>query len=109
MPDIATRRIHEAKRGDIFPYQIRTNTPPNKGAILTIATIIKVVMSSAAEAELGTLYLNACKVVYLRQILTEMSNPQLQTPIQNNNLMAEGVINNKIQPKQIKAMNMHFH
>jgi hypothetical protein len=33
--------------------------PPNNGAILTIATIIKAVMSSAAEAELGALYLNA--------------------------------------------------
>jgi hypothetical protein len=35
------------------------NIPPNNGAILTIATNIKVVMSSAAEAELGALYLNA--------------------------------------------------
>ena len=33
--------------------------PPNNGAILTIATIIKAVMSSAAEAVLGALYLNA--------------------------------------------------
>jgi hypothetical protein len=39
--------------------------PPNNGAILTIATIIKAVMSSAAEAELGALYLNAREVVYL--------------------------------------------
>jgi hypothetical protein len=33
--------------------------PPNNGAILTIATIIKAVMSLAAEAELRALYLNA--------------------------------------------------
>ncbi len=33
--------------------------PPNNGAILTIATIIKAVMSSAAEAELGALFINA--------------------------------------------------
>ncbi len=33
--------------------------PPNNGAILTVATIIKAVMSSAAEAELGALYINA--------------------------------------------------
>ncbi len=32
--------------------------PPNNGAILTAATIIKAVMASAAEAELGALYLN---------------------------------------------------
>jgi hypothetical protein len=82
---------------------------PNNGAIFTIATIIKAVMSSAAEAELGALYLNACKAVYLQQILTEMGPPKLQTPIQTDNLMAEGVINNKIQPKRAKAMDMRFH
>ncbi len=39
--------------------------PPNNGAILTIATIIKEVMSSAAEAELGALYFNAKEAVYI--------------------------------------------
>ncbi len=66
-------------------------------------------MSSAAETELGALYLNARKAVYLRQILTELGHPQLQTPIQTDNLTAKGVINNKIQPKQTKAMDMRFH
>ena len=32
--------------------------PPNNGAVLTIAIIIKEVMSSAAEAELGALFIN---------------------------------------------------
>ncbi len=59
-------------------------------------------MSSAAEAELEALYLNAQEAVYLRQILTEMGHPQPQTPIQNDNTTAEAVINNKIQPKQQK-------
>jgi hypothetical protein len=66
-------------------------------------------MSSAAEAELGALYLNARKALYLQKILTEMGRPQPQTPIQTNNLTAKGVINNKIQPKQTKAMDMRFH
>jgi hypothetical protein len=38
-----------------------------------------------------------------------MGHPQPQTPIQTDDLMAEGVINNKIHPKQTKAMDMHFH
>ncbi len=83
--------------------------PTNNGAILMIATIIKAVMTSAAEAELGALYLNAQEVVYLWQILNKMGHPQPQTPIQTNNLMAEGVINSKIQPKRTKAMDMRFH
>jgi len=52
------------------------DNPHNNCAILTIATINKAVMSSAAEAELGALYLNARKAVYLRQILTKMGHPQ---------------------------------
>ncbi len=83
--------------------------PPNNGPILTQASIIKAVMSSAAEVELGALFLNAKEAVYLRQILTEMGHPQPRTPIQMDNTTAEGVINNKIQPKRTKAMDMHFH
>ena len=57
-------------------------------------------MSSAAEAELGALYLNAKEAVYLRQIHTKMGHLQPQTPIQTENSTAEGVINNKIQPNK---------
>jgi hypothetical protein len=66
-------------------------------------------MSSAAEAELGALFINAKEAVYLRQILIEMGHPQPKTPIQTDNTTAEGVINNKIQPKRTKAMDMRFH
>ena len=60
-------------------------------------------MSSAAEAEIGALYLNAREAVYLRQILVEMGHPQPPTPIQTDNTTAEGVVNHKIQPKRTKA------
>ncbi len=83
--------------------------PPNNGAILTIATIIKAVMSSAAEAELGALFINAKEAVHLRQILEEMGHPQPRTPMQTDNTPAEGVFNNKIQPKCTKAMDMRYH
>jgi hypothetical protein len=39
--------------------------PPNNGAILTIRTIIKAVMTSAAKAELGAIYLNKKEAVYI--------------------------------------------
>ena len=38
-----------------------------------------------------------------------MGHPQPKTPIQTDNLTAEGVINIKIQPKRTKAMDMRFH
>jgi hypothetical protein len=56
-------------------------TPPNNGAILTVATIMKNVMSSAAETELGALYLNAKETVYLQQILCKIGHLQPPTPI----------------------------
>jgi hypothetical protein len=59
-------------------------------------------MASTAKAELGALYLNAKEVVYLRQILIEMGQPEPQTLIQTDNTTAEGVTkkNSQNTPKQ---------
>ena len=62
-----------------------------------------------AKAELGGLYIKAREAVNIRQILEAMSHPQPKTPIQTDNSTAEGVINNKVQPKRTKAMDMRFH
>ena len=103
------KKNERSQAGGHFFLSNDENFPPNNGVILTNATIIKAVMSSAAEAKLGALYLNAKEAVYLRQILDEMGHPQPKTPIQTDNTTAEGVINNKIQPKRTKAMDMQFH
>jgi hypothetical protein len=66
-------------------------------------------MSSAAEAELGALYVNACKAVPQRQTLAEMGHKQPQTPMQTDNTTALGVVTNNIQPQCTKAMDMQFH
>ncbi len=66
-------------------------------------------MSSATEAELGALYLNAKEAVHIQQRLTKMGHPQPKTPIQTDSSTAEGVVNNRIQPKRTKAMDMRFH
>jgi len=83
--------------------------PPNNGAILNIAKIIKNVMSSAAEAELGALYIMAREAIWIRVILEELGHKQPPTPIQTDNSTAAGIINNTVQPKQTKAMDMRFH
>jgi hypothetical protein len=105
----ANKKKARSRAGGHFFLSSNEPDPPNNGAILTNATIIKNVMSSAAEAEIGALYLNAREAVYLRQILTKMGHPQLPTPIQTDNTTAEGLVNHKIQPKQTKAMDMRFH
>ena len=74
-----------------------------------MSTIIKAVMLSAAEAELGALFLNTKEAVIIRQILTEMGHPQPRTPIQTDNTTAEAVVNNRMQPKRLKSMDMRIH
>ena len=78
--------------GGIFSLSSDIQNPQNNGAILTIAQVIDAVMSSAAEAELGALFINAKEAVHIRRILTEIGHPQPRTPIQTDNSTAEGVI-----------------
>eukprot|EP00804_Cyclotella_cryptica_P003837 CCRYP_020460-RA/>CCRYP_020460-RA protein AED:0.47 eAED:0.47 QI:0/-1/0/1/-1/0/1/0/81 len=66
-------------------------------------------MSSAAEAELGGLYINAQEAIPIRHLLTELGHTQPPTPIQIDNSTALGVVTNTIQPKRTKAMDMRFH
>jgi hypothetical protein len=83
--------------------------PANNSAVHNEASIIKAVMSSAAEAELAALYTNARKGVEIRNILEAMGHPQPPTPVQTDNSTADGIINSRIQPKRTKAMDMRFH
>ena len=83
--------------------------PPNNGAILNIAQIIKNVVSSTTGVELGALYITAREAVYICNILKTMGHRQPATPFQTNNLTAECVICRKIQPNCTKAMDMCFH
>ena len=82
--------------------------PPNNDAILNIAKVINAIMSSAAEVELGVLFINACEAAYLHCMLAKMGHKQPKTPIQMDNSTVEGVINATIQPKQTKVMDMRF-
>ena len=99
----------QSRAGGHFFMSSDTKDPANNGAVLNIAQLIKAVMSSAAEAELGALYINACKAVPQRQLLEEMGHPQPPTPMQTDNSTALGVITNNIQPRRTKAMDMRFH
>ena len=66
-------------------------------------------LTSAAEAELGALYINSREAVPQRILLEEMGHPQPKTPMQTDNTTALGVVNNNIQPRRTKAMDMRFH
>lgn len=82
--------------------------PKNNRSIDNIAKLIKVVMFSVSQAELGALNCNAKKDTEDCHILKKMVHPQPPKPIQTNNLTPEGVTNSCVQPKSAKAMDMHF-
>ena len=69
-------------------------------------------MSSAAEAEIGALYINAQEAIPYRQCLTDLGHPQGPTPINTDNATAHGIVNNTMKQKKSKkskAMDMGFY
>ena len=83
--------------------------PPNNGAVLNVSQVIKSVMSSAAEAKLVALFINAKTAVPIRTTLVEMGHAQPKTPIQTYNYTAHGVLKNISTSKATKSMDMRFH
>ena len=98
-----------SRAGGHFFMSQNTTFPANNGAVLNIAQIIKNVMTSAAEAEMGALYINAREAVHMRITLEEMGHPQPPTPMQTDNTTALGVITNNIRKKQSKAWDMRMY
>jgi hypothetical protein len=94
--------------GHIFMARTE-DIPINNGAVLNILQIIKAVMSSAAKAKLGALFINAKTAVSMQRTLKEMGHPQTCTPIQTDNSTAHALLANKILPKALKAMELQFH
>jgi hypothetical protein len=78
------------------------------GAIHVQCTILKLVAASAAEAELGALFLNAQEAKVIRLILTEMGHPQPKIPIHIDNTTAVGIVNNTIKRQRSRAMETRY-
>ena len=76
------------------------------GPISIVAKIIKGVMSSAAEAEIGALYMNARQLLPLRVTCEELGHPQPATPMQTDNNTASGIINGTFNQARSKAVDM---
>ena len=83
--------------------------PSNNGAVHTVAQIIRNVMTSACEAEIGAMFVNAREAVPMRQTLQEMGHPQPKTPMQTDNIATQQVVTNNVQPKRTKSMDKNFH
>jgi hypothetical protein len=89
---------------------VATDTPPPfNGPVLVTASIIKAVLSSAAEAELGALFYNGKEGCQIRNTLEDLGHKQPPTPIQADNACAVGLSNNTVKQKRSKAMDMRFY
>jgi hypothetical protein len=90
--------------GDKSPQQDNLN-----GSILTVASVIKNVVSSTAESEIGARFHKAQSGAPLRVTLTELGHIQPPTPLRTDNSTAFGIVNETIKQKRSKAMDMRYH
>ena len=79
------------------------------GAIHVHSSIMKNVVASAAEAEVGALFHNAQDACTLRQTLLDLGHPQPPTPIQTDNACANGIMNDTVKQKRSKAIDMRYY
>jgi hypothetical protein len=69
------------------------------------------VVSSAAEAETGGVFVNAQIIVPTRATLIAMGHPQPSTgtPLVTDNSTSHGILKNLIKPKKSKTWDMRYH
>ena len=79
------------------------------GNAFIVCRILKFIVSSAAEAEIAGLFMNAKMALPIRQALIEMGHPQPPTKIKTDNSTADGFVNNKIKQNRSKAIDMRFY
>jgi hypothetical protein len=79
------------------------------GSILNAASVIKNIVASAAESEVGACFQNTQSGAPLRVALTELGHQQPVTPLRTYNSTAFGILNETIKQKRSKAMDMKYH
>ena len=78
------------------------------GNILVVSSVLRFVVSSAAEAELGALFHNGKEAKILRLTLQELGHPQHPTPIHCDNKTATGIANDTVKKHRSRSMEMRF-
>ena len=83
--------------------------PALNGIVYVVCKILGNIMASAAEAELGDLFLNCQEAVPIQLTLEEMGYPQPPTPVQVENSTALGIATGTIKQHKSKEMDMRFY
>ena len=100
----------KAGHAAIFFGWMPTNNAPIclNGAFHVSTTILRFIIASAAEAELGALYHNCQMGIIFRLTLSNKRHLQPQTPVHCDNTTAVGIANNSIKRKCLRSMEMRF-
>jgi hypothetical protein len=100
----------KAEQEDSFTWETtQTPTKTNKRAILIISKVLKHIMSSEAEAEIGAVFINAKEGAVLRTTLLELGHTHPPIPMETDNTTATGYSNGIIKQKRTKAMDMRSY
>eukprot|EP00804_Cyclotella_cryptica_P017162 CCRYP_003374-RA/>CCRYP_003374-RA protein AED:0.43 eAED:0.43 QI:0/0/0/1/0/0/2/0/194 len=96
--------------GIFFLGSLPKNNQPIKlnSAIAVLCTILKFVAASAAEAELGALFLNAKEAKIMRLTLHELGHPQPPTPTHCDNSTIVDIVNNTVKRQKSRSMEMRY-
>jgi hypothetical protein len=81
----------------------------NNIPILVMSAILKHVMSSAAEAQLGSTFINTKEGIPTHVVFEELGHAHPTTPLQTNNSTACGIITDTVNHKRSKAIDVHFY
>jgi hypothetical protein len=79
------------------------------GAVHVLCHIMREVLSSASEAELGALLHNGKEACPLCIALAKMGHPQEATPIETDNSTANGIATDTVKQKRSKEVDMRFY
>jgi hypothetical protein len=85
--------------GNKSPDQDKLN-----GSILNVAAVIKNVVASTAESEVGACFHNAQSGAPLRVTLTELGLTHPPTPLQTDNSTVYGIVNETIKKNDQKQL-----
>jgi hypothetical protein len=100
-----------SQAADIFFLgSLPQNTKPIilNSAIHMLCTILRFIATSAAEAELGALFLNAKEAKIMRLTLEELGHLQPPTPIHIDNSTTVGIVNNTVKRQKTRSMEMCY-
>ena len=95
--------------GGHFFLSSNTTKCPLNGPVHVIEKILRNVMGSTAETEVGDSYINGQEAIPLRQALEDMGHTQPPTPMQVDNNFAVVFASGTTKEKISKAIDMRFY